>query len=693
MTNLRPRICIIQARMGSTRLPGKVLSDLGGGTTSLGLIVRRLREAKNLDGICVATTTSTSDDPVAEEAARLGAKVFRGSEDDVLGRYFEAAKACGAKTIVRVTADCPLADPSVVDSALALFESGAGEYVSNVIERTYPDGLDVEIFSFEALQRANREVTLPRFREHVTPYMKTGVYLGQPSGGFSVAHLKSQVDFSHLRWTLDTPEDLAFFRALLRLLPESFTWLDVISMLTREPQLLAFNRSKKERAGALGDLRMRGAAPNSAVNDRYARSNEFFERASAVIPLASQTFSKSFQQWVKGAAPLFLSAGHGCRVTDVDGNSYIDFVLGLLPIVLGYGDPDVDNAIRTQLYDGITFSLAHPKEAELAERLVRIIPCAEMVRFGKNGSDATTGAIRLARAHTGRDKVAICGYHGWHDWYIGTTTRRVGVPKSVQALSATFPYNDADALEALFKKEPDAYAAIILEAGGAQVPAAGFLERVRELATKYGVVLIFDEIITGFRMHMGGAQAHYGVTPDLACFGKAMANGMPISALVGRAPIMKKMEDIFFSTTFGGEVLSIAAAIATLDKLEREKVVPRLWRRGEMLRDAANAALRQRGLGEIVSFGGEGWWPRIKFGELPVDKDLIVSLLRQEFCANGLLLGASFNLCLAHDQNEVAAETITAIDSAAGTVRDALDSPDPAAHLRGAPIQPTFSVR
>src|SRR5262249_3849239 len=153
--------------------------------------------------------------------------------------------------------------------------------------------------------------------------------------------------------------------------------------------------------------------------------------------------------------------------------------------------------------------------------------------------------------------------HGWHDWYIGTTTRRIGVPRTIQELSTTFPYNDADALEALLKKEPQAYAAIILEAGGAQIPAPGFLEKLRELADRYGVVLVFDEIITGFRMHMGGAQAHYGVTPDLACFGKAMANGMPISALVGRASIMKKMEDIFFSTTFGGETLSLAAAIAT----------------------------------------------------------------------------------------------------------------------------------
>lgn len=426
---------------------------------------------------------------------------------------------------------------------------------------------------------------------------------------------------------------------------------------------------------------------------RYDESNELFARAGKTIPLASQTFSKSSQQWVEGAAPLFLQSGRGCRVTDVDGNSYIDYVLGLLPVILGYCDPYVDAAIRAQLDEGITFSLAHPKEVELAEVLTEIIPCAEMVRYGKNGSDVTTGAIRLARAHTGRSKIAICGYHGWHDWYIGTTTRRMGVPDAVRALSATFPYNDAAALEKLLAAEPGGYAAIILEAGGAQQPAPGFLARLRELATHYGVVLVFDEIITGFRLHMGGAQAYYGVTPDLACFGKSMGNGMPISALVGKREIMRKIEDIFFSTTFGGEVLSIAAALATIAKLKRDNVVARLWARGDKLRVSANATLRQRGLGELVSFGGEGWWPRIKIAGGPVDANLLTSLLRQEFNANGLLLGASFNLSLAHDDDAVAAETISAIDTAAGAVREALDSLDPAARLRGKRVQPTFSVR
>lgn len=425
----------------------------------------------------------------------------------------------------------------------------------------------------------------------------------------------------------------------------------------------------------------------------FKRSNELFVAAQRLIPLASQTFSKSHQQWVRGAAPLFLVSGKGCRVTDPDGNTYIDYVQGLMPNVLGYGDPDVDAAIRDQLDRGMSFSLPTPRELELAEKLVQLIPAAEMVRYGKNGSDATSAAIRLARAHTGRDKIAICGYHGWHDWYIGTTSRNLGVPKSVAALSTAFPYNDADALEGLFMREPEAYAAVILEPAGAKQPQPGFLERLRSLTEKYGVVLIFDEIVTGFRIHLGGAQAYYGVSPDLACFGKAIANGMPISAVVGRREIMRGMEDIFFSGTFGGEALSIAAAIATIDKLERENVVERLWRRGELLTAESNRVFAKYGLGGTLKFGGAAWWPRLSVVDPPVDANLMISLLRQEFVSEGLLLAASYNLCLPHDTESVMQESVNALDRAIALVRQHLDSPDPTGRLRGERVQPTFSVR
>ncbi len=427
---------------------------------------------------------------------------------------------------------------------------------------------------------------------------------------------------------------------------------------------------------------------------RFHKSMALYERALRTIPLASQTFSKSAMNTVLGASPLFLERGDGAHVWDVDGNRYVDYVLGLLPVVLGYGDEDVNEAIGDQLARGISFSLATEREAEVAERLVRLVPCAEMVRFGKNGSDATSAAIRLARAITGRDHVAVCGYHGWHDWYIGATSRDLGVPEAVRALTHRFAYNDPRSLETLFDAVPGGLAAVILEPAGLEEPAPGFLEALRRLTEVHGALLIFDEIITGFRLHMGGAGAHYGVAPDLACFGKAMGNGMPISAIVGPRRHMQVMEDIFFSGTFGGEALSLAAAAATLDKLERLDAPRRFAGLGARIKRAMQAAIADCDLGAVLSVAGPDWWPRIALAApAGLDDMMAASLLRQELAAQGLLMGSTFNLCLAHDDPAIFDETVAALQGAFAAFSDILSDPEPAKRLRGVPLRPVFRVR
>lgn len=427
---------------------------------------------------------------------------------------------------------------------------------------------------------------------------------------------------------------------------------------------------------------------------RFDATMAAYDRALRTIPLASQTFSKAAMSTVQGAAPLFLDRGEGARVWDVDGNAYVDYVLGLMPVVLGYRDPDVDAAIKGQLEKGISFSLATELEVDLAERLVELIPCAEMVRFGKNGSDATTAAIRLARAYTGRDKVALCGYHGWHDWYIGTTARNSGVPRAVRELSVTFSFNDANALESLLSQQPDSYAAVILEPMVLEAPAPGFLEAVRTLCDRYGVVLVFDEIVSGFRIHLGGAQAAFSVTPDLAAFGKAMGNGMPISAIVGRREIMCLMEEIFFSGTFGGETLSLAASIATIDKLRSEDGPARFAKMGADLKAELATRIGAHGLGEELCVKGGDWWPAaLPTGEGRAEAILIASLLKQELVAEGVLAGSTFNLCLAHEAAGVFDETVAAWDRALEKLEDALVGNDPSSCLRGKPMQPVFAVR
>src|SRR5881628_1514139 len=421
-----------------------------------------------------------------------------------------------------------------------------------------------------------------------------------------------------------------------------------------------------------------------------AKSREYFARASKVIPSCTQTFSKGHTQFVQGVAPIFLERGRGSHVWDVDGNEYIDYVMALCPIVLGYDDPDVVAAVQRQLADGVTFSLAHPLEVEVAERLTAIVPCAEMVRFGKNGSDATSGAVRAARAYTGREMIACCGYHGWQDWYIGTTTRARGVPAAVRALTHTFRYDDLGSLERIFAEHPGRIAAVIMEPVGVDEPAPDFLPRVATLTHANGAVLIFDEIVTGFRLALGGAQERFGVTPDLACFGKAMANGFPLSAVVGRREIMEVFDEIFFSFTFGGEALSLAAARATIAKLRDENVIEHLWRQGTALRDGYTALAREVGLASLTQC--LGYPPRtvLTFSEGAGTQSLAMkSLLQQEMIKRGILVAGGFNLCYAHSDDDIR-RTLDACRDALTILARALKEDRVEASLEGPVIQPVF---
>lgn len=657
------------------------------GKPAIGHVIARIRGAKRVDEVWLACSQVPSDDPLAAYAKDQGVSIFRGDENDVLSRFVGVLAKSNADVIVRITGDCPMADPAVVDKVVDAFLSDKVDFVSNTLTRSYPDGLDVEVFSKAALQRTDSEAKDPFLRAHVTPYMHGRLKDRLPWGEFSISQVVNEHDFSHLRWTLDEADDLDFFRRLLPQLDENYGWMDGVGALTRDPFLLSINAGHSINEGTERDL---GEGPDKR---HFEKSNAYFERATKTIPLATQTFSKSYQQWAKGVTPLFIERGRGCRVWDLDGNSYLDYVLGLLPVILGHRDVDVDEAITQQMQKGISFSLASPLEAELAEQLVRLIPCAEMVRFGKNGSDATSAAIRLARAHTGRDRVALCGYHGWHDWYIGTTTRDLGVPDAVKNISTAFAFNDADALEKMLKDDPNGFAAVILEPDGTTSPLPGFLERVRQVTEKYGVLLVFDEIVTGFRVDMGGAQKHFGVVPDLAAFGKSMGNGMPISAVTGRANIMKDMEKIFFSGTFGGEALSLAASIATINKLEKTDTPKRLQVLGDRLASAARETITSHKLGEYLEIKGPSWRPFVAIQKTDLDANLVTSLLRQEFVAHGLLFASGFNLSLAHDEESVILDTEQRWNSAAEVVAAALRSPKPEKHLRGERVKPVFQVR
>lgn len=418
---------------------------------------------------------------------------------------------------------------------------------------------------------------------------------------------------------------------------------------------------------------------------QFNKSADQLKRAERVIPLGSQTFSKSRMQFPQGAAPLFLVKGDGARVWDPDGNDYIDFINGLAALTLGYKDRDVDAAVKAQLEDGVIFSLPHPLETEVAELIVDMVPCAEQVRFGKNGSDATSGAIRLARAYTGRDHVAVCGYHGWQDWYIGSTARNLGVPEATQGLTHIFQFNDLDSLTRILSQND--FAAVILEPMNIAYPDAGFLEGVVEVAHAHGALAIFDEMVTGFRVAPGGAQELFGVTPDLATFGKGLANGFPLSAVAGRADIMALMEEIFFSFTMGGECLSLAAAKATLSKIKRDAVPDHLARIGSHILDNTRECIKAAQCGHFLEISGHPAWSFLHFANLDIK-----TLFMQELLARGFLTFGTHNISFAHDVGDAKA-LLSAYEEVFPMLSTAVANDNVRDLLRCEPLVPLFQVR
>lgn len=426
----------------------------------------------------------------------------------------------------------------------------------------------------------------------------------------------------------------------------------------------------------------------------FKKSEAFLERAEKVIPLGSQTFSKSRTQYPHGVSPYFVTRGEGSRVWDLDGNEYIDFISSLASVTLGYQDSDVTAAVRQQLdTSGVIFSLPHPLETEVAELICEMVPCAELVRFGKNGSDATAGAVRVARAFTNRDRIAVCGYHGWQDWYIGSTARNRGVPKATRELTHAFAYNDLASLQKLLESHKGEFAAVVLEPMNVAYPSPGFLEGVKELAHKHGALLVFDETITGFRYANGGAQEYFGVTPDLATFGKGLANGYAVSAVAGRRDVMKLMEEIFFSFTFGGEALSLAAAKATLTKLKTQPVVETLTARGKQILEGANAIVADAGLGDVFSLSGHPTWTFLNIRDARGRTAFeIKTFLMQEMHQRGFLTVGTHNVNFAHSEADIRA-LLTAYAEVLPMIGKHLDAGTLLSSLRCEPLVPLFKVR
>ena len=680
-------VAITQARSGSTRFPGKILKEIDG-KPLLQIHLERLKKSTRIGKIIVATTTNPEDDRICHLAAALSIPFYRGSESNVLDRFYQAAKETHPDYVVRITSDCPLVDPDLIDQVIDLALENKADYCSNVLTETFPDGQDIEVFSFDALKHAWQNATLDSDKEHVTPYIRKNADINDGKLFRAISH-ESDEHYGKVRMTVDQQEDFDLITRLVEKLGTDKSWKEYADLILADKDVSAINEHIIRNEGYTQSLKK----DQHKMQNRYKKSEEYLTRALKSVPLGSQTFSKSKTQLPVGVSPFFASKGQGSHLWDVDGNEYVDFVNSLASITLGYNDPDVTRSVTEQLQNGTIYSISHELEFKVAEKIIEMVPCAEMVRFGKNGSDATAGALRLARAYTKRDHVLVCGYHGWQDWYIGSTTRDLGVPQVVKDLTHKFFYNDIQSLQTKLEELKGKVAAVILEPVNLVAPTDNFLQKVKDLTHQHGAVLIFDETITGFRYANGGAQEFFDVIPDLACFGKGLANGYPVSAVAGKAEIMKLMEEIFFSFTFGGETLSLAASYAVLNKLQQKPVIKTLFETGKKVIDGLNRLIDEFDLAEVFSVSGYPVWSFLIIKDTEQYNSWeLKTLLLQEMFANGIFMIGTHNISFAHSDEDVAA-LLKSYRSYFEKVKVVFEQNNLPTMLRCEPLKPLFKVR
>jgi glutamate-1-semialdehyde 2,1-aminomutase len=627
-------VAIVQARMGSTRLPNKVMKPIGG-IPMIEVLLKRLACSTLVSEIVVATSIDSKNQVLADHVEALGYRCHRGSESDVLSRYLEAAQLAGADTIVRITGDCPLVDPVLVDAVIRQFQKTKADYCSNTTPPTFPDGLDIEVFSMSALSQAAKETDKQFDHEHVTPYLRT-------SGKFTQTCLQNPEDLSGLRWTVDEPTDFEVVSKIFEhFAPDVlFSW----------EQVLRLQRSQSDAFNANQNLiRNEGATMGTG--------QKLWKRAKQIIPGGNMLLSKRAEMFLPDQWPAYFSKAKGCTVWDLDGNAYTDMmIMGIGTNTLGYGHEEVDAAVAQTVTAGNMSTFNCPEEVYLAEKLIDMHPWADMARFARSGGEANAIAIRIARAASGKDKVAVCGYHGWHDWYLSANLgddenlaghllpglEPKGVPQNLRGTVFPFNYNNFAELEALVEKQD--IGVIKMEVVRNMGPEDNFLHKVRKLATDKGIVLIFDECTSGFRQTFGGLHKMYGVEPDMAMFGKAMGNGYAITATIGRREVMEAAQSTFISSTFWTERIGPTAALKTLEVMERTQSWDIITATGLDIR------ARWQNLADSCQLGISHWGLPSLTGFTFNSANALAykTLITQEMLAKGYLAGNSVYVCTEH---------------------------------------------
>jgi len=650
-------LAIIQARYNSKRLPGKVAKQINN-KTILEFLIKRLSKSKYITKIVVACSKDKNDKVLINICKKLGIDYFAGSENDVLDRFYKTAIKFKSKHIVRITGDCPLIDSEIVDNVIINFFTKNVDYATNANPPTFPDGLDVEIFKFSALKESYLKAKTIFEREHVTPYIIN-------NKKFKKFNLKNTKDYSFLRLTLDEKEDFILIEKIIKNFKKNiyFNLKNILHFYKKNKRLFLLNSHIQRNEGSILSI-----------------GQKMWKRAKSVIPGGTMLFSKNPDLFLPNFWPAYFEKTKGCNIWDLEGKKYLDLsMMGVGTNILGYSRREVDNAVKKTVDKGNMSTLNSKEEILLAERLVEIHPWSTKVRFARTGGEAAAIAVRIARAASGKDKIAICGYHGWHDWYLAANLSNStslnshlmsnlpikGVQKNLKNSVFAFDYNNFEQLHKIVSENN--IGAVVMEVARNQVPKNNFLENVRRLTKKNNIVLIFDECTTGFRETFGGLHLKYKIYPDLVTFGKALGNGYAINAILGTESVMSYVNSTFISSTFWTERIGSVAALKTLEVMEKIKSWEIISRTGLEIKNQWRHLSKRNKIN--ISIQGLNSIPNFNFE----NNNLIYkTFISQEFIKKRILAGNSIYVCTEHNP-KVLEKYFNILDSVFYKIKDSID--------------------
>ena len=662
-------LAIIQARYNSTRFPGKVVKKINN-KTILEILIRRLSRSKHISKIIVACSNNRNDKAIVAICKKLGVNYFIGSENDVLNRFYHAAKKYRGINIARITADCPLIDPKIVDDVISNFFLKNADYSSNVNPPTFPDGLDVEVFKFSVLKEAYINAKKSTDREHVTPFIIN-------NKKFKKFNLKNSIDYSFLRLTLDETKDLILIEKIIKYFRNNlnFSLKNILDLYRNKKNFFLINSHL---------VRNEGYNLNAG--------QKMWKRAKNVIPGGTMLFSKNPDLFLPKFWPAYFEKTKGCNVWDLEGRKYFDFsMMGVGTNILGYSRNEVDDAVRKVIDKGNMSTLNSREEILLAEKLIQMHPWAGKARFARTGGEAAAIAVRIARAATGKDKVAICGYHGWHDWYLSANLSHSqnlnshlmrnlpieGVQRNLKNSAFVFEYNNFDQLKKIVSQNN--IGTVIMEVSRNEPPKKNFLENVRKLTKNKNIVLIFDECTSGFRETFGGLHLKYKINPDIVTFGKALGNGYAVNAVLGTESVMDYANSTFISSTFWTERIGSVAGLKTLEIMEKIKSWKTISSLGRKIKIKWEALAKKHKL--KLTIKGLDALPRFDFDYK--NNLYYKTFIAQEFLKKKILASNSIYLCTEHNIN-MFNNYFNILDKIFFTINRSIeDRLDPAALLNG----------